>query len=100
MKKIKGFILFGLIAVSSCTSHKQVAYLQNSEQVDSEVVMELSLEPTGRELCHLKMTSHNQWGATYSVNGGGFGVDTLWICNVTHDVLGEHPKDIYVQSIR
>lgn len=75
-------------------------FLNACDNGSGEVVMELSLEPTGRELCHLKMTSHNQWGATYSVNGGGFGVDTLWICNVTHDVLGEHPKDIYVQSVR
>ena len=41
MKKLKFVLIAGLIAVSSCTSHKQVAYLQNSEQVDSEVVMEL-----------------------------------------------------------
>ena len=22
-----------------------------------------------------------------------------WICNVTHDVLGGHPKDIYVHGV-
>ena len=47
-----------------------------------------------------KMLHHNQWGATYSVNGVNLGVPTLWICNVTHDVFGEHPKDIFIQAIR
>ena len=23
----------------------------------------------------------------------------IWICNVTHDVFGEHPEDIYIYSI-
>ncbi len=23
----------------------------------------------------------------------------LWICNVTHDVLGEHPRSIYIHAI-
>ena len=59
-----------------------------------------SHSPTGRDICHLRMLNHNQWGATYSVNGVNLGVQTLWICNVTHDVLGGHPKDIYIQSIR
>ena len=22
-----------------------------------------------------------------------------WLCNVTHDVFGEHPKDIYIHTI-
>mgnify|MGYP003291295263 CR=1 FL=1 len=50
------------------------------------------------------MTAHNQWGATYAVTGPlaqandaeGFKV---WICNVTHDVMGEHPKAIYIFDI-
>ena len=27
------------------------------------------------------------------------GVSVLWICNVTHDVLGEHPEVIYINAI-
>ena len=26
-------------------------------------------------------------------------VPVLWICNVTHDVLGEHPEVIYINAI-
>ena len=64
------------------------------------VIIEMANRPTGRDICHLRMLNHNQWGATYSVNGVDLGVPTLWICNVTHDVFGEHPRDIYIQSIR
>ena len=52
----------------------------------------------------LIMKAHNQHGATYILAGPlaerycavGF---ELWICNVTHDVLGEHPKSIYIHNI-
>ena len=56
-------------------------------------------------LAKLNMRSHNQWGATYVLSGpiaeqyGAVGFE-LWICNVTHDVLGEHPKCIYINDIR
>lgn len=56
-------------------------------------------------LAKLIMRSHNQWGATYVLTGpiaeqyGAVGFE-LWICNVTHDVLGEHPKSIYILSVR
>lgn len=53
----------------------------------------------------LIMKNHNQFGATYILTGPlaeyydavGF---ELWICNVTHDVLGEHPRSIYIHGIR
>ena len=56
-------------------------------------------------MAKLVMRSHNQWGATYVLTGpvaeqynaAGF---QLWICNVTHDVLGEHPRAIYVHDVR
>lgn len=53
----------------------------------------------------LNMRSHNQWGATYVISGpmarryNAVGFE-LWICNVTHDVLGEHPKAIYILDIK
>ena len=71
-----------------------------------------SREFNGASICHLKMLDHNQYGATYSVNvrhcevmEGPWqsfdpGVQKLWICNVTHDVFGEHPREIYIRGIR
>ena len=58
----------------------------------------------GSFLAKLNRKNHNQWGATYILTGPlaerhdavGF---ELWICNVTHDVLGEHPRSIYIHDI-
>ena len=56
-------------------------------------------------IAKLDMRAHNQWGATYVLTGPaadkyaatGF---QLWICNVSHDVFGEHPRTIYIHEIR
>lgn len=70
--------------------------------IDVSTSMDVSADPF---LAKLNMRSHNQWGATYVLGGrmaeqyGATGFE-LWICNVTHDVLGEHPKAIYILDIR
>ena len=56
-------------------------------------------------LAKLLMKNHTQFGATYILTGpmaekyDAVGYE-LWICNVTHDVLGEHPKSIYIHDIK
>ena len=82
------------------------------ERVDSltgrtgEVHLFLSDDGSGgQSLISLAMRAHNQWGATYTLTGPlarqhdaeGF---QLWICNVTHDVFGEHPRQIFVHGIK
>ena len=70
----------------------------------NEVTLTLSdnNEP-GEFLAKLVMKSHNQWGATYILSGpiavqyNAVGFE-LWICNVTHDVMGEHPRSIYIHN--
>lgn len=72
---------------------------------DGEVVITVSdnNEP-GSFIAKLIMKSHDCAGATYILAGPmaekydavGF---EMWICNVTHDVLGEHPVSIYIHSI-
>ena len=52
----------------------------------------------------LTMTSHNQYGAYYSIEftpqfSPTIPIDSLWLCNVTHTVCGEHPKEIYIRQI-
>lgn len=60
---------------------------------------------TGSFLAKLLIKNHNQFGATYILAGpmaekhDAVGYE-LWICNVTHDVLGEHPKSIYIHEIK
>lgn len=66
----------------------------------------------------LKRKDHDDDGAYYTVSGllfmdfmitcseklgnmplwGGFKPE-VWICNVTHDVFGEHPEHIYITKI-
>lgn len=75
-------------------------FLNACDRGTGKVTIEMTDYPTNRDICRLKMLHHNQWGATYSVHGISLGVPTVWICNVTHDVLGEHPKEIYIQDIR
>ena len=49
------------------------------------------------------MTNHDDDGAFYSVEANTTlyrgKLTEIWICNVTHDVFGEHPEDIYVYNI-
>ena len=72
---------------------------------NGRVLMTVSDDNADRTfLAKLTMRSHNQWGATYMLSGpvaeqhNAVGFE-LWICNVTHDVLGEHPRSIFIHSI-
>ena len=85
------------------------AFLEVVDRVtgsDGEVFVTCSDDNSGDAfIAKLLMKNHNQWGATYILTGPaakkhdavGF---ELWICNVTHDVLGEHPKSIYIHNIK
>ena len=79
----------------------------------NEVTLDLSTEPLNNEpLLLFIMKEHDDNGAYYSIGGSlymqhiteiltlfnGF-VPELWICNVTHDVFGEHPNSIFVNGI-
>lgn len=70
----------------------------------NEVTLTLSdNNESGEFLAKLVMKSHNQWGATYILSGplavqyNAVGFE-LWICNVTHDVMGEHHRSIYIHN--
>lgn len=45
----------------------------------------------------LRRKEHDEDGAWYTVFGTDF--EDVWICNVTHDVFGEHPETIYINKI-
>lgn len=43
----------------------------------------------------LSLIAHDELGGTYQVQGiEGFNQD-VWLCNVVHEVFGEHPEIIY-----
>ena len=49
-------------------------------------------------LLHLTMTEHDKYGATYCMSNDP--EDTLWLCNVTHDILDEHPEHLFILKIQ
>ena len=77
-----------------------------------EVFLILSDTEDPKALLHFHIKEHDDEGAYYTVSGllynrvAGLLTDMytqydheIWICNVTHDVLGEHPDDIYLIDI-
>lgn len=58
----------------------------------------------GRFLAKLILKKHDDFGATYVVTGSladelGYSGKQIWLCNVMHTVMGEHPESIYIHSI-
>ena len=77
-----------------------------------EVTLILSDTPDPHALLHFHIKEHDDEGAYYTVSGllynrvAGLLVDLypgynheIWICNVTHDIFGDHPKDIYLLKV-
>ncbi len=60
----------------------------------SRVALTISTELDIESIIHLKMIEHNSYGATYVLNSDP--EETVWLCNVTHDVLEEHPENLYI----
>lgn len=64
-------------------------------------------------ILHLKRVQHDDEGAWYEFDGPlyatvmstlinelGTDENKIWICNVTHDVFGEHPEEMYLLDIK
>ena len=69
---------------------------------NDSISLDIDIAPK-QPLITLKMIEHDSCGATYSVKSHmKFELDTkiVWICNVTHDVLGEHPEIIYINQMK
>ena len=81
-----------------------------------EIVLTLSDEDDERSILTMTMKEHDSEGAYYTLSGflynkflDLFALDSstslsditneIWICNVTHDVFGCHPKNIYLLKI-
>lgn len=47
----------------------------------------------------LQLIAHDELGGTYQVNTVGNFEGDIWLCNVVHDVLGEHPDTIYFKCL-
>ena len=77
-----------------------------------ELNITLSNDDTSNSFLTLKREEHDSEGAWYSFDGLwytsimnvlidklGLVENKIWICNVTHDVFGEHPETIYINKI-
>lgn len=63
-----------------------------------EVTLNLDVKPNDFPFATLTLIEHDSEGGTYRVESS-LDTDVVWICNVAHDVLGEHPQKIYINSI-
>lgn len=71
--------------------------LETLAEGGNEVTITVSTSHDPKSIMHFKIKEHDDYGATYTETDTG---SEIWICNVTHDVLGEHPDDIYVLEIK
>ena len=69
---------------------------------EASVTLSVCYEEPKDYMFKLTRVLHDPWGATYKItpNNPGFEMPAklCWLCNVTHTVLGEHPKTLYVVS--
>lgn len=77
------------------------AFLEYISEGKSEVTITMEITPNRHTYdadAVLYQLKHDTHGATYHVTSFDEQLDcqTLWICNVTHDVLGEHPPYIFI----
>ena len=62
----------------------------------NEVTVKVSDKPVPDYLIRMYRTEHDSDGAWYQLVVMSYESEQIWICNVTHDVFGEHPEDIYI----
>ena len=100
--------------------NKWYADLPNHSLEDNEMVMgaDLALEflsegkdevtltiadecPEDNAVITLTLKEHDEEGGYYTVDGMTIAESghEVWVCNVTHDVFGEHPENIYLLGI-
>jgi hypothetical protein len=67
----------------------------------TEITVSLSDEKGRYPLVSLIRVSHDDDGADYKTTSRfeEFRDLSIWICNVTHDVFGEHPEVIYIYDM-
>ena len=66
---------------------------------NNEITLEVSDDETYEYIVHFNRIEHDDDGAYYQSCGNYELLEPIWICNVTHDIFGEHPEDIYLLKI-
>ena len=68
-------------------------------QGKNEIILEVSDEFMSNYIYHFTITEHDDDGAYYQLQDNCDILEPIWICNVTHDVFGEHPNNIYLLNV-
>lgn len=72
------------------------------------VKLDITLDEPKQYLIKMSISEHDNEGAWYDLMGPKYNqimgeIDDMftqiWICNVTHEVFGEHPDVMYIDSI-
>lgn len=66
----------------------------------NDVTVKVSDKPVPDYLIRMYRTEHDSDGAWYQLVVMSYESEQIWICNVTHDVFGEHPEDLYILEIK
>lgn len=66
----------------------------------NEVTVKVSDKPVPDYLIRMYQTEHDSDGAWYQLVVMSYESEQIWICNVTHDVFGEHPEQIYIIEVK
>lgn len=81
-------------------------FLEHIQKRDGRVLLNVIVNPKKDKLKECKyilhLDKHDFWGGSYIVsnrNDASPFDEMLWICNVTHLVLGKHPKTIGIVEI-
>lgn len=65
-----------------------------------EITVKVSDKPVPDYLIRMYLTEHDSDGAWYQLVVMSYESEQIWICNVTHDVFGEHPEQIYIIEVK
>lgn len=74
-------------------------FLEYLSKGNNKVTLTIQEDKPESFLFSLRRILHDRWGGTYLISGDGK-KRLCWLCNVTHSVLGEHPKHIYITEIQ
>lgn len=85
-----------------CGADLFLEHIDKATDNDGTVTIDFSTKKSNDYLIRLDLIDHDMIGGTYAIkkeNRTDIPLNSrLWLCNVTHFVLGHHPEKIYINS--
>jgi hypothetical protein len=63
----------------------------------NNVIVQFSTCENENNVYSYNLIEHDDYGGTYQNIKNG---EQFWLCNVTHDVCGEHPEKLFINKIK